>query len=127
MAIRLSRRRIAAYVADKLLAGVPASKALREVAAYLLSMRRTREQDLLVRDIEDALAKKGSVVADVTSAHALSAGLKVEIGSLVGAKSLQFRETTDADVLGGIRIDIPGKRFDGTIQRKLIALRAKQL
>jgi F0F1-type ATP synthase delta subunit len=29
--------------------------------------------------------------------------------------------------LGGVRIDVPGKRFDGTIQRKLTALKAKQL
>ncbi len=82
MASRLSRRKIAAYAADKLIGGSSKKEVLREVAAYLITTRRTRELELLVRDIED---------------------------------------------LGGVRIDLPGKRFDGTILRKLTALKAKQL
>lgn len=127
MALRMSRRKMAAYVADKLIAGEKPSAALREVAAYLVDTRRTRELELLVRDIEDALATRGTVVADVTSAHPLSNALKSEIASLVGGKSLQLRETIDEQVLGGIRVDVPGKRFDGTIRHKLTALKAKQL
>jgi F0F1-type ATP synthase delta subunit len=127
MAIRLSRRKIAAFVVDQLLDGVSPSQPLREVAAYLLATRRTREQDLVVREIEDALAVQGIVVADVTSAHSLDSVMKTEIGKLVGAKSLQLREVVDKSVLGGVRIDVPGKRFDGTMQRKLTALKAKQL
>jgi len=57
MALRLSRRRIAAYAADKLLGGQPRSAVLREVAAYLVASGRTREQELLVRDIEATLAE----------------------------------------------------------------------
>lgn len=127
MAVRLSRRKLAAYVADELQAGASVSKVLREVAAYLIDTRRTRELELLVRDIEDALATRGTVVADITSAHALSAELKSEINALVGAKKLQIRETIDESVLGGLRIDVPGKRFDGTIRHKLTALRAKKI
>jgi F0F1-type ATP synthase delta subunit len=66
-------------------------------------------------------------VADVTTAHPLTADAKAAIRTLVGAKTLQLRESIDATVLGGVRIDTPGKRFDGTIQRKLMALKAKQL
>ncbi len=127
MAVRLSRRKLAAYAADKLQAGASVSEALNEIAAYLIDTRRTRELELLVRDIEDALATRGTVVADVTTAHALSAELKDVIGKLVGAKNLQLRETIDTSVLGGVRIDIPGKRFDGTMRHTLTALRAKKL
>jgi F-type H+-transporting ATPase subunit delta len=127
MAMRLSRRKLAAYVADKLQDGASAPKVLREVAAYLIDTRRTRELELLVRDIEDALAIRGTVVADITTAHALSQELKNEVNALIGAKKLQIRETIDESVLGGVRIDIPGKRFDGTIRRKLTALRAKKI
>lgn len=127
MALRLSRRKLAAYVADKLIAGDKPTAALKEAAAYLVDTRRTREQELLVRDIEDALATRGTVVADVTSAFPLSSSLKSEIKKLVGGKTLQFRETVDKDVLGGVRVDVPGKRFDGTIRRKLMQLKAKQL
>lgn len=127
MAIRLSRHKMATFVADKLVVGVPAKEALKEVAAYLVETRRTREIDLFVRDIEDVLVTHGIVVADITSARPLSDSIRSEIRTLVGASSLQLRESIDESVLGGVRIDMPGKRFDGTIQRKLIALKAKQL
>ena len=127
MAIRLSRRKIAAHVAGKLTSGVTMAETLQELAAYLIDTRRTRELDLLVRDIEDALATRGIIVADVTSAHPLDATLKAEIAKLVGGKSLQLREVVDPLVLGGVRVTIPGKRYDGTLQRKLTALKAQQL
>jgi len=127
MTLRLSRRKIAALAAEKILSGESQQKVLREVAAYLLATRRVREQTLLVRDIEDALAVQGVVVADVTSAHPLTEVVKSEISKLVGAKHLQLRERIDTEVLGGIRVDVPGKRFDGTLQRKLTALKAQQL
>ena len=127
MAQRLSRRKIAEFVADKLMGGEPAKAALQEVAAYLYESRRTREYELIVRDVEAVLAEQGLVVADVTSAHALTPSLRDEIKDLLGATSVQFRETTDESVLGGVRVQVPGRRFDGTISRKLTALRAKQL
>ena len=127
MALRLSRRRIAAYAADKLLGGQPRSAVLREVAAYLVASGRTREQELLVRDIEATLANRGVVVADVASAFPIDDSIKAEIAKLVGATSVELRETIDPTLLGGLRVDIPGRRFDGTIRHKLTALRAKQL
>jgi F0F1-type ATP synthase delta subunit len=127
MAVRLSRRKMAMYVADKLVAGHPTRDALKEVAAYLLTSGRTREQELLVRDIEEEMAARGVVVADVTSAHPLNASVAAEIKAMTGAKTVQLRQSVDETLLGGIRIDVPGKRFDGTIRHKLNALRAKQL
>lgn len=125
--VRLSRRKIAHFVVDRLLAGNDKNKLLGEVAAYLVTTGRTRELELLVRDIEDVLAQRGIVVADVTSAHPLTKALKNEVKAFVGASSLQLRETVDPSVLGGVRIDLPGRRFDGTIARKLAALKAKQV
>jgi F-type H+-transporting ATPase subunit delta len=127
MAGRLSRRKIALYAADKLHAGIEPSGVIKEVAAYLVDTRRTRELDLLVRDIEGELAIRGTVVADVTTARPLTEALKKQIGTLVQAKNLHVRETIDSSVLGGMRVDIPGKRFDGTLRRKLVALKEKQL
>lgn len=127
MAQRVSRRKIAAYAADSLVAGQKTSKVLETVAAYLIANKRTREQELIVRDIEAALQARGIVVADITSAHPVADSLLVEIKKLTGATSLQTRTIIDGTVLGGIRIDTPGKRFDGTIRRKLNALKAQQL
>jgi len=80
-----------------------------------------------VRDIEDALSGRDIIIADVTSARSLTQALKVEIEKLVGGKNVQFRAVVDPDVIGGVRVDIPGKRFDGTIRRKLTLLKSKQL
>ena len=127
MAARLSRRKIATFVTDKLLAGNhQAHEVMRELAAYLVTERRTRELDLVVRDIEAMLAAKGVVVADVASARPLDEAVKAEIATMLGAESVQLRETIDETLLGGVRIDTPGKRFDGTIRHKLNALRAQQ-
>lgn len=128
MAARLSRRKIATFVTNKLLAGNhQAHEVLRELAAYLVTERRTRELDLLVRDIEEMLATNGTVIADVATARPLDTAVKAEIEKMLNAKSVHLRESVDETLLGGIRIDTPGKRFDGTIRHKLNALRAKQL
>ena len=123
---RISRRKVAEYVAEKLVKA-DGNKTLRELAAFLVETRRTDEVELLVRDIEQELAGRGMVVADITTARPLSESLKNDIKRMVGGKTLQVRETIDASVLGGVRVDIPGKRFDGTIRRKLTALKAKQV
>jgi F0F1-type ATP synthase delta subunit len=127
MAARLSRRKIAQYVTDKLLSGAKIAPVMKEVAAFLVETGRTREFDLLVRDIEGELAANGIVVADVVSAYPLADELKKQIGELVGAKDLQLRSTIDPEVLGGMRISVPGQRFDGTLRHKIAALKAKQI
>ena len=123
---RISRRKLATHTAEKLIKG-DGKKALGELAAFLVENRRTDEAELLIRDIEQELADHGLVVADITTARPLSDSLKNDIKNLVGGKTLQVREIIDESVLGGVRVDIPGKRFDGTIRRKLTALKAKQV
>jgi F0F1-type ATP synthase delta subunit len=127
MPARLSRRKLAIFAAEKLLAGTPQKTVIRELAAYLIDSGRTRETELLVRDIEDVLASRGVVVVDVVSARQLSVSAKAEVAALIGAKNLHLREQIDESVVGGVRVDLPGKRFDGTIRHKLNALRAKQV
>lgn len=124
MAQRLSRRKIAAYAADQLQAG-KAKVALREVAAFLIETGREREAELLARDIEYVLMERGTTVARIASAHELTASLKAQIEKLIGGK-VQLKETIDPTLLGGVRIDTPDKRFDGTLAHKLAALKTKQ-
>ena len=123
MATRISRRKIADYTAEQLVSGKKASDVIKEVAAFLIDTKRTREAELLVRDIETALASRGIVVADITSAFPLTEALKADVKKLVGSKELLLRETVDPGVLGGIRLQIPGKRLDATLKRKIQALK----
>lgn len=124
MPIHLSRRKIADYAADKLAAG---ENIIPDLAGMLVADGRTREVELLVRDIEAALSDRGIVVATVISAHRLGEDIKRAIAELVDCKDLKLREKIDGSVIGGLRIDLPGQRLDGTIKHKLAALRAQKI
>ena len=125
MAQRLSRRKLAIYAADKLVAGDSSKKVLQEVAAYLIETGREREAELLARDIEFALSERGTTVVRVASAHELTTTLRQQIEGLVEG-TVRLKETVDPTLLGGVRVDTPDKRFDGTLAHKLAGLKAKQ-
>lgn len=129
MAMRLSRRKIAAYYADELLAG--RSDVAKRLAAFLIDARRMRELPLIIRDIEAALAVRGVVVADVATAHELSAYAQKELESYIRsqtkAKSVQMRSHLDPALLGGVRLNLPGSELDATIRHKLTTLKAHKL
>ncbi len=127
MTQKISRRKLASYVVDRFESGAPLATLLKEVAAYLVDSKRTREADLLVRAIEDVFAERGLVVARVTTAHPLTDALRREISKLVGGDKVHLDEIVDSTVIGGVRIDTPGKSLDATIERKLLALRQAKM
>lgn len=120
--LKISRRKLAAYVADEFRAG-NGELALRQAAAYLVETGRTRSAGLLVRDIEEALLGDGIVVADVTAARPIDELVKAAIAKLFPAGELYIRERIDPSVLGGIRVEIPGQRYEGTLKHKIDLLK----
>ena len=121
MAAGFSRRRLAAYVAEQIAAGAEVSAVLSQVAAYLIDTRATRDVDVVAATIEEALAERGIIVAEVTTAHELSAALQKQSGT-APVTSVQLRQVVDPSVIGGVKIALPGQHYDGTIQHKLTAL-----
>ena len=81
----VSRRKLAKYAAEQLLAGNDA--VLEEIAGFLIYEKHEREVELLARDIEVELAERGTVVATVESARALDAATKDEIKKLLASNS----------------------------------------
>lgn len=127
MQAKLSRRKIADYVATSIANGGDVNEVLKQVAAYLLEARRTREVELVIRAIEGTLAERSIVVGTVTTARPLDTTLRESVKALIAAKSVYLREVVNPAVLGGVLVETPGKKFDATIQRKILALsRAKQ-
>ena len=126
---RLSRRKIAALYADELLAGH--KDVVKKLAAYLIESRRERELDLIVRDIESALADRGVLVADIASSRKLSSEARKDIQNYLktttNVKTIHMRESVDATLLGGVRVAIPGKELDGTLRNKLNQLKASKI
>lgn len=126
---RLSRRKIAAFYADELLAGH--KDVVKKLAAYLIESHREREVDLIVRDIEAALAERGVLVADIASSRKLSNDATKEIQNFLkaatNATTIHLRESVDSTLLGGVRVAIPGKELDGTLRNKLNQLKASKI
>lgn len=129
MARKLSRRDLATHFAEGYLSGTSLKKLSRELAAYLIESRRTKELTLLIRDIQYYLAEKGYVIGTVTSAHELSAAMKKAIESYAkkksGAAKLQLDAIVDENVLGGVKVELPGHELNTTITRQLTILKTK--
>ena len=79
----VSRRKLAKYAAEQLLAGNDA--VLEEIAGFLIYEKHEREVELLARDIEVELAERGTVVATVESARALDEATKDAIKRLLSS------------------------------------------
>ncbi len=131
MAVRVSRRKLATYYAEQLLKGTAPGTLATQLAAYLIDTRRTREYELVVRDIEAELAARGTVVADVTSARPLTDSSKKNVMDLItklhSATSVQLRQHVDPSVLAGVRIELPNEQLDHTVKSKLNRLAAHKV
>lgn len=79
----VSRRKLAKYAAEQILAGNDA--VLEEIAGFLIYEKHEREVELLARDIEVELAERGTVVATVESATPLDAATKDAIKQLLSS------------------------------------------
>lgn len=120
----LSRRKLSEYTAERLLKGDSTKTVMTELAAYLVDSRRTRELELIVRDIEARLLANGTALITVVSARKLSSEATQAIEQLVKAEHADIdriilREQIDESVIGGVRVELPGSVADLTIKAKL--------
>lgn len=126
MTARISRRSLAEYYAGCILAGDDVVVA-KQLAAYLIETRRTKELPLIVRDIEDSLAVRGVLVADVVSAYDLDKETEQSISGYLSSlysSKVKLRTSVRPDVIGGVRIRTPDAELDATVRRKLMNLQA---
>lgn len=125
---KLSRRKIATYFANEVMAGRDVVKLL---AAYLIETKRTREALLIVRDIEAALADRGILFADVTSSYSLADDSKKAIQHYLQdktkARDVHLRADVDESLLGGVRIETPDQRLDASLRHRLNQLTASKI
>ncbi|MEW9500832.1 F0F1 ATP synthase subunit delta [Jeotgalibacillus marinus] len=94
------------------------------VVSMLIDRRRDTEfVSMADAYIELALSARGVAVAEVYSATKLSdadqAALSTAFATRVGKQSLQINNSVDSSLLGGLRIRIGNRIFDGTIRSKL--------
>lgn len=122
----LSKRKIAIYAAEQIAKKSDSTeRVLREIAAYLVETGKTRQAGLVVRNIEEELATRGIVIADVTTARPLSDEMQQAISKQIDG-DVKLRTSVDPTVLGGVLLNLPGKQMDKTIKRNISALRAQK-
>lgn len=125
---RLSRRKISAYFAEELIAGHDVTKSL---AAYLIETKRVREAELVIRDIEAALADRGVLLADVSTSRELTSDTEQAVTNYLkqsaGVTDVTLRTHVDPHLLGGVRIETPGARLDKTLRHRLNQLTASKI
>lgn len=129
MARKLSRRTIARYAATQLTGGASQKEIAQQLAAHLIETRRTTEAGTIIRDIAHHLAEAGYVEATVTSAHVLEASVETALKELVqretGASEVAIAAKVDPDVLGGVKVETPGRTLDATVAHKLHVLKTR--
>lgn len=122
--INTSRRALARYAVDKLIAGDSIAKLSKSLAAALLASGMKKDGELLLSDIYEILETRGILAnATVTSAQPLSSKSHKSIKNLI-AKSAKvneviINEVVDEAVIGGFRADTAVHSWDKTIARKL--------
>lgn len=127
MPARTSRRKLARYVAERLMDNDVT--VVDEVAALLSHENRQREVDLLVRDIQTELAERGLTVVTVESARALTDEARSAIMTLLKKPQtvVQLSEVVRPELIGGFKLRTPTATLDATIAKKLNNLRAKKI
>jgi F0F1-type ATP synthase delta subunit len=128
MSSALSRRQLAEYASDQILAGQPIEKISARLAAVLCETKRTKEAELLARDIAYELETRGKVAnANITSASNISDELRDQIIKFIKETAkvdkVTLDENVDKSVLGGVRIETAVHAWDKTISKKLADIR----
>ena len=122
--MKQSRTKIASHISDVTLSKGTSKELAKKVAAYLMSEKRVGELDSLMRDVSANWAEAGYVEVIAHSAHELDASTKAKILQEVKkvyptAKKITVTELRDADVIGGVRLELPNQQLDLTVEAKL--------
>lgn len=136
MAKMLSRRAIARYASEQLLASTDSAATsawlVPRLAAYLIASNRTKELESILQDIQGNLAEQGFLTGTVTVAHELGAATDATLRAVetyalraTGAQNIHLDTIIDPAVLGGIKLELPGRELNATIAHQLQRLRTE--
>ena len=122
--MKAPRTRIAKAIAARTLKDGVSRRFSREIAAYLLSERRTGELDSILRDVQGDWAEAGRVEVIASSAHALTPAVKADIKRRIKhvypqAKQIIVTEARDPAVIGGVRLNLANQQLDLSVEAQL--------
>jgi F0F1-type ATP synthase delta subunit len=119
-----TRRQVAGWVAGQL--PQQRDQATRQAAAWLKDHGRQQETLYLAEDVAAVLAGHGYVYARIHLARAVPAAVKrqleTQLRRQLGAKQLETQYLIDTNLIGGLRVELPGRELDASVQRALHGL-----
>jgi F-type H+-transporting ATPase subunit delta len=122
--MKTPRSRLSRIIADRALKQGVTKSLSRDVAAYLLSERRTHELDSVLRDIQADWAEAGHIEVLAQSAHPLTPAIRNDIERQVrqiypNAKQISVEEALDPEIVGGVRLSLANQQLDLSVESKL--------
>ena|SRR3989344_4012354 len=128
MSLNISRRQLANYGVDQMIAGVPAQKIARYLVATLYAAGKQKDSELLLHDIDQELEDRGLVArARVTTASELSEELKQELRSKLkiaaNVRSVRIVQQVDKSITGGLRVETANHSWDKSVKSLLVKLK----
>ena len=122
--VKFSRRQLARYAVEEMLAKRPPAALAERLAAATIVSGRQKELELLFADINQGLEDRGWLArARLTTAYPLSKKLRQEIAShlkkLTGVEKVNLVSQLDKNVIGGFKIETANHAWDKTIRRQL--------
>lgn len=125
---KVSRRALAQYAADQLLAGKSVPILAKQLAAILADSGRSTDGELLMNDISWELEQRqvltvGRVTSTVPLSKQLEVGLVAQLKKVTKSQAVILESVLDASVIGGIKIETSGHVWDQTISRTLTELK----
>ena len=126
----ISRRALARYAVDQLVAGNKTQTISKQLASALITSNRAKDYDLLLSDIAEELENRGLLAqATLTTATELNANFKKQLSAHLkkAAKvdSLIINEQIDKTVIGGFKLTTANHSWDKTIARKLADIKGE--
>jgi F0F1-type ATP synthase delta subunit len=122
--MKTPRSRVSRVVADRALKQGVTKSLSQDVAAYLLSERRTHELDSILRDVQADWAAAGHVEVLAQSAHPLTPALTKDIERQVrrvypNAQQISIEAALNPEIVGGVRLSLANQQLDLSVESKL--------
>jgi len=124
---KTTRKELAEVIGSKTLHVQDRDKLVAMVAGYFASTDHAGsniDMSSLMRDVMQYRQSHGIVEATIVSAHDVDKSIEKEARDILteyfpDAETVIINKRIDADVLGGVRIDLPMKSLDMSVRSKL--------
>lgn len=125
---KLSRRSLARYASQQIMAGEKPSKIARQIASVMVVDGSMANVSLLMSDVLYELEVSGHLsVARLTTAREVTKLLEGEfmkaVKSSTGTNKVQLEAVIDPRIIGGYKLETATKAWDMTIKKKLTQLK----